>query len=114
MKQTSDLGTHYDIQPMDYKSIFNEFTKSVHNNRFIINLDYLLYTDNFDYVDFSKDVWTFRPDYFCADHYDHSFVYPVILLVNGIKTIFEFIPDNISDNRIIAPKINKIIKLLSI
>lgn len=113
MRQTSNLSTHFSIQPIDYKSIILEFNKTIHENRFIINLDYLLNTDNFEYVDFSKDVWTLRPDFFCADHYEHPFIYPVILLANNLKTIFEFIPDNIPDNLIIAPKINKIIKILT-
>jgi len=114
MIQTSDLKTHYTVQPMDYKAIFTEFNKTVHENRFMINLDYLLLGDNFEYVDFSKDVWTLRPEYFCADHYEHSFIYPVVLLANNLKSIFDFTPDNIPDNLIIAPKLNKIIKLLSI
>ena len=113
MKQTSDLNTYFSIQPIDYKSIVSEFNKTIHDNRFIINLDYLLYEQNFDYVDFSKGVWSLRPDFFCADHYEHPHIYPLILLVNNLKTIFEFIPENIPNNLIIAPKISKIIKLLT-
>lgn len=114
MRQTSDLSSHYSMQPIDYKSIVSEFNKTIHENRFIINLDYLLDESNFDYVDFSKDVWYLRPDFFCADYYEHPYIYPLILLTNNLKTIFEFIPDNIPDNLIIAPKVNKIIKLLTI
>lgn len=114
MQQTSDLNTYHTIQPIDYKSIISEFNKSIHENRFITNLDYLLYRDNVKYVDFSNDVWNMRPDFFCVDHYNHAFIYPVILLVNNLKTIFNFIPENFKDNLIIAPKINKIIKVLTI
>jgi hypothetical protein len=111
MEQTSNLQDFYLIQPTDYIAIFEEFNKPITENRFLINYDYLL--DDCNNIDFSKDVWIMKPEYFCADHYNHPFVYPVILLANNLKSIFEFKPNKFIDNKIAAPKINKIIKVLS-
>jgi hypothetical protein len=111
MDQTSNLQNFYDLQSTDYKAIFKEFNKPITENRFLINLDYLLY--NCDNVDFSKDVWNMRPEYFCAEHYGHPFIYPVILLTNNLKSIFEFKSDRFINTKVAAPKINKIIKTLA-
>lgn len=107
---SSNLQQYHDLQPIDYKSIIREFTKTIHENRFIINKEYLL--RNCKNIEFNKDVWIMRPEFFCADHYDHPFLFPIILLVNNLKSIFEFLPENISNNYIKAPKINSVIKIL--
>jgi hypothetical protein len=107
---SSDLQQYYDSQPIDYKSIIKEFTKSIHENRFVINKKYLL--QNSSNVEFNKDIWIMRPEFFCAEHYGHPFLFPVILLVNNLKSIFEFKPVNVIDNHIKVPKINSVIKIL--
>jgi hypothetical protein len=53
-----------------------------------------------------------RPEFFCAEHYGHPFLSPIILLVNNLKSIFEFKPVNVIDNHIKVPKINSVIKIL--
>lgn len=107
---SSNLQQYYDSQPIDYKSIINEFVKPIHENRFIINKEYLL--KNSTNIEFNKDVWIMRPEFFCVDQYGHPFLFPIILLVNNLKSIFEFKPINVINNNIKAPKTNSIIKIL--
>jgi hypothetical protein len=110
MIQSSNLKDFYDMQPTDYNSIFIEFNKPISENRFLINYEYLI--KDYNKVPFSKDVWNMRPDFFCAEYYDHPFFYPVILLSNNLKTIFEFTHTKLKYN-IIAPKIENVIMILS-
>jgi hypothetical protein len=112
MEQSSSLIDYYNLQPQDYNLILSEFNKSIHNNRFLINYDFLM--KNCDNIKFDKDRWIMRPEYFCADHYGHPFIYPVILLSNQLKTIFEFTPDKFLNTFIKAPKINIILRIMSI
>lgn len=107
---TSNLIKHYNNIPIDYQVLLEEFNKTIYDNIFKINKDFLLL--NSDLVSFSVDNWKMRPEFFCMDYYDHPQIYPVILLVNGLKTIFEFTPNNLRDNYIIAPKLRAIIKIL--
>lgn len=110
MEQSTNLKKFYNIQKLDYTQVQKEFTKSIHENVFRTNLDYLL--ANAEFYKFNKHVWRMRPDYFCADIYKHSFVYPVILLTNKLKSIFEFIPENLPENVVVTPTLKSIIKIL--
>jgi hypothetical protein len=109
---SSNLQQYYDSQPIDYKSIVREFNKTIHENRFFINKEYLL--RNCKDIKFNKDVWIMRPEFFCSDHYGHPFLSRIILLVNNLKSIFEFIPENVTNNYIKAPKINSVINILQL
>jgi hypothetical protein len=100
------------MQPIDYKSILREFNKTIHENRFFVNKEYLLQMST--NVEFNKDVWIMRPEYFCADYYGHPFLSPIILLTNNLKSMFEFIPENVSKNYIKAPAINTVINILQL
>ena len=110
MQQSSNLKQFYDIQPIDFKLILKEFTKSIHENIFELNRDHLFL--NSDLVKFNQTTWKMRPDYFCADYYEHYFIYPVILRCNNLKTIFEFVPENLHEQYIIAPRLKNIIQIL--
>jgi len=108
--QTSNLKKHYNSQPIDYQLIIQEFNKTIYENIFHINKDFLLL--NSELVTFETDKWKMRPEFFCDDHYKHPFIYPVILLANNLKSLFEFVPENLRQNYIIAPKLNAITRLL--
>jgi hypothetical protein len=110
MKQTTSLSKFYNIQRLDFTKIQKEFTKSIHENVFHVNLDYLLM--NSEFYDFNKNVWKMRPDYFCADIYKNSFIYPIILLCNKLKSVFEFVPEKLQNNIIVTPKLESITKIL--
>jgi|SRR6056297_661867 len=107
---TSNLKKHYQSQPYDYQLIIKEFNKTVYDNIFRINKDFLLL--NSQLVEFNTDNWKMRPEFFCDDHYKHPYIYPVILLANNLKSIFEFLPENLRENYIIAPKLIAITRLL--
>ena len=109
-EQTSNLKRYYQEQSIDYQLIIEEFNKTIYENIFRINKDFLLL--NSQLVDFNTDNWKMRPEFFCDDHYKHPFIYPVILLANNLKSIFEFLPENLRENYIIAPKLIAITALL--
>lgn len=108
MEQTSNLLR--DNKPLNFKLITKEFNKSIHDNVFYINKDYLLLNCNL--VKFSKESWKMRPNVFCSDYYEITSISSVILMSNNLKSIFEFLPENLKNHYIIAPKkyaINKVL-----
>jgi len=109
-QQSSNLKRYYNSQPIDYQLIMKEFKKTIYENIFHINKDFLLL--NSDLVSFNVDKWKMRPEFFCDDHYKHPFIFPVVLLSNNLKSIFEFIPENLRKNYIIAPKLIAIKRIL--
>jgi len=114
--QTTSLIEHLTNQPTDIKSIFKEFAKPILSNVFFTNLAALRLES--DYYEFTNDRWMQRPTIFCMDNYDEPLLYPVIMLVNNIKTFFEFTPERfpptIKNQRIIiAPYRTTINKILS-
>lgn len=111
-KQTSSFATHYQRLNVDTKNILSEFTKPIQLNVFFNNLEYL--TRQSDLVLFDKDLWKLRPNIFCFDHYENQNFYPVILLVNGLSSMFEFLPENLEQRFIFAPKKRVITGVLSL
>lgn len=111
-QQTSNLKTHFENLSYDSAKILSEFKNSIHYNRFFNNLEYL--NENATFVKFNSYNWNMRPDIFCNDHYKDSNLFPIILLVNNVGTIFDFMPDKFFQETIIAPNKNSIIKVLSI
>jgi len=114
-RQYVALDQHFAAQPYDVKKIFTEFSKPIFNNVFFNNLATLRM--NADFVDFNVDKWYQRPTVFCLDIYNEPQLFPVILLVNNIKSFFEFTSDYFPkvDNKhvIIAPYRSEIRKVLS-
>lgn len=108
MEQTSNLAT--DNQRSDYQLVSKEFNKSIHDNVFYMNKDYLLL--NCKLVNFSKEIWKYRPEFFCAEYYETPLIYPVIIMINKLKSIFEFLPENLERQQIIAPKLQTITECL--
>ena len=109
---TTNLINSYNKSPLLYKQILKEYTKSIIDNVFFQNLEYL-YT-NSDLVRFSNDMWIQRPEMFCIDYYGHSEISPIILTCNRLSTFFLFTIDNFKDSLIIAPREKNIIKLISL
>lgn len=115
-KQIVSLTEHFASQTSDVKQIFEEFAKPILNNVFFTNLAALRLES--DFYEFTNDRWMQRPTIFCMDVYDEPLLYPVIMLVNNIKTFFEFTPERfvptIKNQRIIiAPYRTTINKILS-
>ncbi|MDX1700824.1 MAG: hypothetical protein R3250_09415 [Melioribacteraceae bacterium] len=111
MEQLTDLKRYFDTFSIDKTKVIEEFKNPINENVFFNNLD-LLQT-NSDLVLFDNDRWYMRPEVFCKDHYQEPYYYQIVLLVNNIKTIFDFVPDNFVERIIVAPYTKDIIKLIS-
>jgi len=116
LNQTISLTEHFKSQSSDVKNIFREFTKPILNNVFFTNLAALRLESTF--YEFTNDRWMQRPTIFCMDVYKEPLLYPVIMLVNNIKSFLEFTPERfaltITKQRIIiAPYRTTIVKILS-
>jgi hypothetical protein len=96
--------------PQNIKKLNNEFNKSIFENKFFNNLDYLL--SNSGNTEF-KQSWVLNPQKFCLETYSTYEVYPVILLVNKLNTMFEFKPERLK-NEIITPSLLSIYKVLTL
>ena len=118
--QQVSLDKFFINQTYDIKRMFNEFRKPIFNNVFFKNIDSLRL--NSDYVDFNQDKWFQQPTVFCMDMYKESQLFPVILLVNHMKSFLEFTPDyciqvrtpNIQRQVIIVPYRSEIRQVLSL
>lgn len=110
-EQTNNLLDYYYSVPYESLFIFEEFRKDIMFNIFFQNINYL---HNYSsVVKFNKDYWIYKPEIFCADYYSDHFFWPVILLVNDLGSIFNFHPNNLKEQYIIAPSkesINTVIK----
>jgi len=114
--QTVSLIEHFAEQTLDVKNIFKEFSKPIFNNVFFTNLAVLRIEA--DFHEFKRDRWYQRPTMFCLDIYNEPLLYPIIMLVNNIKTFLEFTPERFSTTPknqriIIAPYKQTIINVLS-
>lgn len=89
--------------------VYLEFNKLKTENRFFKNVDSLLL--NAEKVKFSSNQWNMNPKQFCLDHYGEQDFYLIILMINNIRSYFDFYEENIKDRRIIAPLENKIRKI---
>lgn len=115
-RQTVSLTDHFASQISDVKNIFAEFEKPILSNVFFTNLAALRLES--DYYEFTNDRWIQRPTIFCMDVYDEPLLYPVIMLVNNIKTFLEFTPERFvptlkNQRIIITPYRTTISKILS-
>lgn len=88
--------------------INNEFSKNIFENRYFINLDYLL--DESNQVEF-KQIWEYNPQKFCSEYYELADLYPIVLLTNKLNSIFEFKAERLK-NFILAPTATSIYKVL--
>ena len=111
-KQTSSLSKYYSELSTDTALILDEFTKPIQLNVFFNNKEYLV--NESELVLFDKDRWKLRPYVFCNDYYKNQHFYPVILLVNGLSSMFEFLPDNFDSRYIFVPPRASILKILSL
>jgi hypothetical protein len=101
MQTLSNLTNHMTGQSYDVKKILDEFDKPLFRNKFYINKNYLI--EQSDYIKFNNDKWIYKPQLFCQDYYEEQYLYPVILLINNINSIFNFHPNNLMNQLINAP-----------
>jgi len=109
--QETDLIKHFASFSTNKTKMINQFNNPIHRNVFFNNIEIL--QENSDYIIFNVEKWFMRPEVFCNDHYGEPYIYQVLLVVNNIKSIFEFVPDKFVDRLIIAPFRHEINRLLS-
>lgn len=92
------------------KTIFDEFAKSPNVNVFFKNKRGLQL--NSSTIKFDNLKWNYNPLQFCADHYKEQYLYPIILLVNNLSSMYEF-NNIILNNYFLAPKLEFMMSILS-
>ena len=113
------VDEYYNFQPYDVKKIFLEFSKPIFNNVFFNNLATLRI--NADFINFNVNRWQQKPTVFCLDVYKEPQLFPVVMLINNIKSFLEFVPEYFSRVReppyqsyvIIAPYRSEIKRVLN-
>ena len=113
MSSRIDLELDVLLTPQDLVNIQSQFNNpnSPTYNIFVSNLDML--KNGAKRVLFNVDKWVYNPEIFCIDYYKDGNLALPLMLTNGIKSRFEFKPDNFTNTEILAPFIDDIYKLLS-
>ena len=109
---TTNLQYYFKNKSFDTRRLMYEFTKNIYDNVFWQNRFALI--DGCKLVDFKRDKWTYYPLLFCQEYYNEQYIYPVILLINNLGSMFDFTRDNLENNKIKAPEYNKILKILAL
>ncbi len=100
--------------PNYIREISREYSKPLIHNRFFEHRKYIKKHDRNKLIEFNNNRWIRRPWLFCIDEYGgaNQYLYPVILTINGINSIHNFLRDNFNEFRIIAPNIDVIKSVL--
>jgi len=100
---TLDILNEFSLLDELSRTVLQEFSKTIIENKFFIYKNYLL--EDADIVEF-KNEWNFNPQKCALDKYSNKFLYPIILLANNSPSIFTFHIDNYTFIKI--PQIDKI------
>jgi len=113
MSARIDLELDAILQAPDLTNILAQFNKpnGPLYNVFVNNLELL--KTNATLIKYDISLWDFNPEKFCYDYYNNENLAQIIMLTNGIRSRFEFLPKNFSKSEIIAPFIDDIYKLLT-
>jgi|LakMenE01Jun11ns_1017448.scaffolds.fasta_scaffold9452539_2 hypothetical protein len=110
MTITANIAREILQTSQNIKNIHNEFNQNIFENKFFNNIEYLLSESvNIEF----QSIWTYNPHRFCLDQYDNMNLYPVILLINNVNSIFEF-KSELLNNIIVTPTSFSIYKVLSL
>jgi len=60
----------------------------------------------------SNNSWHMRPEKFCLDYYGEPYIFPVLLMVNDISSIFNFRLDKIPTGELLVPKMTTISRII--
>ena len=91
--------------------IQKEFLKNINDNVFIKNRDFLIKSSLTKKIIFESK-WNQNPQQFCMEFYNSQYYYPIILLVNYIPTVFDFISSSFENRPILSPSQRDISQLL--
>lgn len=109
-RSTSNVISYYNTLPISAKVINYELANTPFSNQIFRNRKVLI--QKAVRVRFSEDSWKQNPQLFCEQYYTDQYYYPVILICNGLGSIYQFTKDNLP-NGIIAPERSVIGQLLS-
>lgn len=104
-RSTSNLEKYLEGLPVLGQDIFKEMTSSPMLNQLFASKKALQYESS--YKKFSNDRWNMNPQLFCQETYNIQEFYPIILIVNNLGSIYEFVPKNMPDG-ICTPKQERI------
>jgi hypothetical protein len=110
---SSNLIDSLNQLPVLVKDVLEEYKKPIFENKFFKHIEYLTNDKQIKKVLFDKSRWEMRPYMFCYDTYgeDYQYLHPVIMTVNKIRSVHDFLPDNVEDSLIITPSIEAIQKV---
>lgn len=107
VQHTNPLDTELSIIS---RQVFIEFAKNPHVNIFFKNKKGLIF--NSETMRFDEATWNYNPLQFCEDHYGNQYIYPILLMVNNLSSLYQF-NMTVLNNTFIAPYENYIMKLLT-
>lgn len=110
MAYSSDVTVFFNQLPVLVKNVLKEYNKVILENKYFKNKEYLTTSDQIETIEFNETKWERRPYIFCYDTYgeNYQYLYPIIMTVNIIKSIHDFIPENFKDSLIITPSLSLI------
>ena len=92
------------------RTVFDEFSKNPNINVFFKNKHGLIF--NAETIKFDNLKWNYNPLQFCSEHYGEQYLYPIILLVNDLSSMYQF--NNVElNNYFFAPKLEFIMALIT-
>jgi len=110
---TTDIHEYFNTLPVNVRRVLHEYKKPIHHNIFYINKRILRH--NGLYIEFNNESWEQKPYVFAKDYYGdrYQYVYPVVLTINNIGSIFDFKSDKLSRRIIVTPLLKDIFNTLS-
>ncbi len=113
MASTNVIHFHNTL-PNYIKQIMNEYSKPLVHNRFFIHRTYIKNHSRTKNIEFNNNRWVRRPWMFCIDQYGgvNQYVYPVVLTMNAINSVHNFVRDNFEGFLITAPNMDVIKSIL--
>lgn len=110
---STNINVFFNNLPINIKRLLKEYQKPIHSNVFYNNKKIL--REQSDYIIFDNNNWEMRPNVFAKDQYGENFqyVYPVILTINNLSCMYEFVAEKLTRNIIVAPHLDTIFNILS-
>jgi hypothetical protein len=115
MISSSNLTEFLNQLPSLVKDVLEEYDKPIFENKYFKYREYLTEDTHSETVLFNKSQWERRPYMFCHDVYgeDYQYLHSVIMTLNKIRSVHDFLPDNIKNSLIIKPSLDALNKVSS-
>ncbi len=98
---------------MELTVAINEISNiDILNNKISMNFDYMQQKENLVEVTVGSE-YKFRPEKLAYKYYGHDSMYPIILACNNLRTIFDFVPEELN-NKVLLLKTDILKQILEI